>query len=560
MKPKLILTIVSVLVLSLISGAAASPGARPAGSQMLAAPEAPAAVGTSFTYQGRLAVNGQPANGKYDFRFYLCDAASGGCLVGGASVWNDVADLDVTNGLFTAPVNFGAGRFDGSPRWIEVGVRPYTETGSFTILANRQPVNPAPYAMYSGNADMLDAQDSAYYRNASNLNAGTLGTGYYSAYGDLGAEGYLGNASGDLALNNGALQANLNSDKLDGLSSTNFLQTTGGTLSGGLTINATLESYYGGGRAAGGDNYTNRFWVGSLPYCTSGAFQKLLVHVWGGSWSNLDMGEDVYAISSRASGSCTTDTTGLKITRTRLYGSTSRHVLSIYDNGTDFDVVVEVINQSFPTLLIRSFSHEGSTGYRELNVTGGFTPSGALVPVAVQNQIMLDSSGNVGIGTSSPAAKLDVDGVSRANIVQIDGGADLAEPFVIIGESEIVPGMVTAIDPDYPGQLRLASQPYDRMVSGCISGAGGLQAGLVMHNGAQPEAHSYPVALSGRVYCLADASYGAIHPGDLLTTSATPGHAMLVQNYDQSQGAILGKAMSSLEEGLGLVLILVTLH
>jgi hypothetical protein len=70
----------------------------------------------------------------------------------------------------------------------------------------------------------------------------------------------------------------------------------------------------------------------------------------------------------------------------------------------------------------------------------------------------------------------------------------------------------------------------------------------------------YPVALTGRVYVWADASNGAIVPGDLLTTSDIPGHAMKVMDYEQAQGAILGKAMSSLETGTGLVLILVSLQ
>ena len=68
------------------------------------------------------------------------------------------------------------------------------------------------------------------------------------------------------------------------------------------------------------------------------------------------------------------------------------------------------------------------------------------------------------------------------------------------------------------------------------------------------------VALSGRVYVLADASFGVIKPGDLLTTSDTPAHAMKATNHSRSQGAILGKAMSSLKEGRGLVLVLVTLQ
>lgn len=68
------------------------------------------------------------------------------------------------------------------------------------------------------------------------------------------------------------------------------------------------------------------------------------------------------------------------------------------------------------------------------------------------------------------------------------------------------------------------------------------------------------MALSGRVYVRADATFGAIKPGDLLTTSDTPGHAMKVTDHLQAQGAILGKAMSALDDGRGFVLVLVTLQ
>ena len=71
---------------------------------------------------------------------------------------------------------------------------------------------------------------------------------------------------------------------------------------------------------------------------------------------------------------------------------------------------------------------------------------------------------------------------------------------------------------------------------------------------------AYPVALTGRVYVFVDAAYGSITPGDLLTTSQTPGHAMKVSDYGRSQGAILGKAMTALPEGRGLVLMLVSLQ
>jgi hypothetical protein len=120
--------------------------------------------------------------------------------------------------------------------------------------------------------------------------------------------------------------------------------------------------------------------------------------------------------------------------------------------------------------------------------------------------------------------------------------------------------MVVAIDPANPGWLRLAEKAYDRTVAGIVSGANGLNPGLIMTQQAKAAGGTSPVALSGRVYCWADASNGPIRPGDLLTTSEVPGHAMKVTDYPKAQGAILGKAMTSLETGHGLVLVLVTLQ
>ncbi len=44
------------------------------------------------------------------------------------------------------------------------------------------------------------------------------------------------------------------------------------------------------------------------------------------------------------------------------------------------------------------------------------------------------------------------------------------------------------------------------------------------------------------------------------STSDTPGHVMRVSDHAQAQGAVIGKAMSALESGRGLVLVLVTLQ
>jgi hypothetical protein len=171
----------------------------------------------------------------------------------------------------------------------------------------------------------------------------------------------------------------------------------------------------------------------------------------------------------------------------------------------------------------------------------------------------LDGSGNLGIGTINPQARLDVQGKTTTQVLEITGGSDLAEPFTMDSEGEIQPGMVVAIDPVHPGQLRLADHAYDRTVAGIVSGANGIKPGLTMTSDASAH-RSQPVALTGRVYVWADAIHDPIQPGDLLTTADTPGHAMKVTDYARAQGAVLGKAMSALPAGTGLILVLVSLQ
>lgn len=144
--------------------------------------------------------------------------------------------------------------------------------------------------------------------------------------------------------------------------------------------------------------------------------------------------------------------------------------------------------------------------------------------------------------------------------ITIEGGSDLAEPFPITkAEQPVSEGEVVVIDDANPGQLKLTDQPYDTRVAGVISGANGIHPGIQMQQQGLLEGGKN-VALTGRVYVQADTSNGAIKPGDLLTTSCTPGRAMRVSDHSRAQGAILGKAMTALKTGHGMVLVLVTLQ
>lgn len=197
-----------------------------------------------------------------------------------------------------------------------------------------------------------------------------------------------------------------------------------------------------------------------------------------------------------------------------------------------------------------------------------------------QFRLVLDSTGKLAVGYTSsaitPQATLDVNGGAvfandttvngelTMDVANITGGSDLSENFNIRAlpgmDNGVQPGMVVCIDPDRPGELMLSSRAYDKTVAGVISGAGGLRPGMMMGQQGTLANGAHPVALTGRVYCMVDAISAPIEPGDLLTTSDTPGHAMKAQSYDLAHGTIIGKAMTGLAEGKGLVMVLVNLQ
>lgn len=105
-----------------------------------------AALGSAFTYQGRLLDGGAPANGLFDFEFALYDSATGGSPSSGTLIKQDVP---VTNGLFHIELDFGAGAFAGQSKWLNLGVRAGANTGAFVGLPARQELSAVPHSQYA---------------------------------------------------------------------------------------------------------------------------------------------------------------------------------------------------------------------------------------------------------------------------------------------------------------------------------------------------------------------------------------------------------------------------
>jgi hypothetical protein len=136
--------------------------------------------------------------------------------------------------------------------------------------------------------------------------------------------------------------------------------------------------------------------------------------------------------------------------------------------------------------------------------------------------------------------------------------ADCAEDFDIAPYEVAEPGAVMVLS-NSEGTLSVSHQPYDRRVAGVVSGAGNYKPAIVLDK-RHTQNERRPIALLGKVYCKVDAGYGQVEVGDLLTTSATPGHAMKATDSSKAFGAVIGKALRPLKEGQALIPVLISMQ
>jgi hypothetical protein len=282
--------------------------------------------------------------------------------------------------------------------------------------------------------------------------------------------------------------------------------------------------------------------------------------------------------------------------RLRAYGGPSNGSLQLYNDAGLLSMNLYNYNGDDGTISVRngaggetiylwgrdSFGNgDGQIGLKKASGTETITmqagegTGGAQILMrnaAGSQTVQLDSdasgSGYLALYTTNGGAPIildaDVSGDGRitTQVLQITGGSDLSENFDIAAEHHALqPGMIVSIDPNNAGGLTLSQKAYDRKVAGIVSGAGGVKTGMLMGQAGSKADGKHPVALTGRVYCWVDAdAAGAVEPGDLITTSSTAGHGMKVDDHARASGAIIGKAMTSLAEGKGLVLVLVSLQ
>jgi hypothetical protein len=523
-------------------------------------------LGTGFTYQGYLESGGVAVNSTCDFQFKLYASSGDADQVGDM---DEHTSIEVDDGIFTIPdLDFDEGAFNGEARYLEINVR--CGGGGRETLTPRQEITPAPYALALPGLRTQQSYTSPNVLGGHTLNSVTQGVvgsvisggGYFDDPPESNFisdnYGVIGGGSGNLAGNNSGGVSDAAYATVGGGHSNKALN-TGATVAGG-TIN---EAYY---RATVGGGYGN---IASGGYSTipgghsnratasrsfAAGYQAQAIHSSSFVWAD---GLGVPFASTNDNQFLIRAENGVGI-------GTNEPLSELHVIGRGrFDVGTGSVNITTPGGWPGIIAYSQINNRREIIFKDDrllILTSEDDTPSPNTSGIIINNQGDVGIGVYSPGAKLDVNGTARTEVLQITGGADLAEPFEILGVENVQPGMLVAIDPEHPGQLRIADDAYDVKVAGCVSGANGLQPGLVMEGLDGTADGSLPVALTGRVYCWADASHGAIQPGDLLTSSDTPGHVMVVKDHEAALGAIIGKAMSALDEGRDLILVLVALQ
>jgi hypothetical protein len=390
---------------------------------------------TAFSYQGHLTDGGNPANGNYDLQFALFDNLSAGSQIGSTQTSSSVS---VGNGNFTVSIDFGINAFPGADRFLQIAVRP-AGGGSFTTLSPRQQIASSPYAIRTLRAAQADGLSSTCVACVSdaqiNSVAGSklIGTIPVASV-PSGSTNYIQNTSSQQA-------------------SSNFNVGGNGTIGGNLTVSGTLNATLPAGSANYVQNSTaqqanTQFNIsgdgtlgGSLHAtqvtATTAAGQFGLNHIGAGIWLASYIGSrsgasggwlgtqsnDPLHFFVNGAPRMTLTTAGnvgigttVPISKLHVVSGTSDPPSRLQSSGTtSFAAGWDFYQGATPKGYVGVPDGSASFGPGELLLYGASGTKTSLWANGIRG-VTIDTTGNVGIGTVNPAAKLEVEGGNNYGI------------------------------------------------------------------------------------------------------------------------------------------------
>lgn len=214
---------------------------------------------------------------------------------------------------------------------------------------------------------------------------------------------------------------------------------------------------------------------------------------------------------------------------------------------------------------VRASTANGAVSYGVyIDTNNGTTGAGTFNYGLYQADTMAANyvAGKLGIGTASPAYKLDVSG--DANVTGTITGGNIVAKYQDVAEwvptsKKLAAATVVVLDTTQSNYVTASSRAYDTKVAGVISERPGIALG-------ESGIGKVLVATTGRVKVRVDATRAPIHVGDLLVTSTVEGYAMKSMPLSLSgveihrPGTLIGKALEPLDKGTGEILVLLSLQ
>jgi hypothetical protein len=418
------------------------------------------------------------------------------------------SNVNVSQGVFTASLDFG-NLFDGTALWLEVAVRS-AGAGSYTTLSPRQALTGTPYALGLRPGTVVSGSNGFGIKAIDNTPQG---------YGIIG-QGRKGGVFGQSYENDGW-----------------------GVVGSAYDIGVYGEAIFvSGGKGVVGQSYDG-------------------YGVFGSAYSSTGLSYGVYGLSSSPDGYGgyfeNNSSNGVALYASGAGGGRHKATLRVDNTRTTGGMAAYLTNNSnFHTAHLYNAANGGHVLYLQNAHTGWPGTGGEFITavnlaeekvfkVTEDGAVYSDRSYNCGL---------------NSGCFNTGAGADLAER--VEASEPLGAGDVVEIDAAAPGSFRLCSTPNSTRVAGVIS----TSPAITMNNDDLSDLNSTErsdtrplLALVGQVPVKVSAENGGIQPGDLLACSSTPGHAMLA-GANAPAGTVIGKALEPLDEGSGVILMLVTLQ